>query len=65
MKQPIRESYGTNYYLAYIKYDKENDDYFIDLPYELQLALGWEAGDQIEYETKENNRIFIFKKRKI
>ena len=62
-KPPIIESYGTNYYLAYIKYDKEADDYYIQLPYELTLSLGWEVGDEIEFDIKEKDKLYICKKR--
>lgn len=57
------DRYFTNYYTAYVKYDSELDEYYIELPSTSMFHLGWNVGDDIEFDVREDTRNVIIRKK--
>ncbi|CAB5220894.1 hypothetical protein UFOVP247_53 [uncultured Caudovirales phage] len=64
MSKKIIESYGTNYYTTYLKYDEDADEYYIQLHSDLIATLGWKEGDELIWSIAENNNAAIVRKKK-
>lgn len=52
----------SNNYITHVQYDETSDDYFVALPEELLESLGWEIGDDLDWEEDEDNGGFIVRK---
>jgi bifunctional DNA-binding transcriptional regulator/antitoxin component of YhaV-PrlF toxin-antitoxin module len=52
----------ANTYITHVQYDETSDDYFITLEEEMLESLGWEIGDDLEWEEDEENGGFMIRK---
>lgn len=57
------DRYFTNYYTAYVKYDPEVDEYYLDIPSTALFHLGWGEGDEIEFTIDEETKNLIVTKK--
>ena len=64
MNKDQSERYFTNYYVTYVKYDKDTDQYYLDLPIEVLMHLQWEDNEEVIFSRTEQNKITIKKKEK-
>jgi len=59
----VSERYFTNYYTSYVKYDSELDEYYLEVPSTALFHLGWEEGDEIEFDIDERTKNVIVSKK--
>ena len=64
MNKDQSERYFTNYYVTYVKYDRDTDQYYLDLPIEVLMHLQWEDNEEVIFSRTEQNKITIKKKEK-
>lgn len=59
----VSERYFTNYYTAYVKYDSNVDEYYLDIPSTALYHLGWKEGEEIEFRVDEQTKNVIVSKK--
>ena len=59
----VTEKHFTNYYTTYVKYDKNTDEYYIEMAGEALFHLGWQAGDDVVFEREQDTKKLIIKKK--